>query len=67
MEYQNPPCPKCGGKTSKSGHALRKGGKVQSYKCNNCGYVFVKSQVKAKAAPVISKPKKLAEKGHSLI
>lgn len=57
-DSQNITCPQCERQNiSKAGFALRKGGKVQSYKCRDCGHVFTKKKLLAKA-PVVEVPKK---------
>lgn len=38
---ENPPCPKCGGRTVKSGKEIRVGGKRQRYQCTECGSTYV--------------------------
>ena len=41
----NPKCPKCSNiQVSKAGYAIRKGGRVQSYKCTRCGHTFIEKK-----------------------
>ena len=67
----NGACPKCkSANIVRAGKALRRGGKVQSYKCSDCGHAFTEDK---RVVPtiiqerVVQKHKKLIDKGHSLI
>lgn len=68
-------CPKCGNLSMiGAGYALRKGGKVHSSKCTNCGYTCVDTKLNIPYVKFIEpkkekeqpKKKNLIDKGHIL-